>query len=183
MPPLMAVRRGEFQALVRRVPFLALPREEIDRLHAAIEVLAVEETTLRPSTEFLPLESDIAIHHNYSWLTFRGLDGRRTLLHSSALAGEEPVPPFLGEELVVLARSQVETRLGLNGGCEVRLAGILQDLDGEQPVSRVGLLSIARLAHRTVPTSAECCGNLELRHARSQFDSRSQVVIDHLEAL
>ena len=179
----MAVRSVEFQALVRRVPFLALPREEIDRLHAAIEVLAVDDATLPHKAELSTLHSDIAIHHNYSWLTFRGPNDRRTLLLSTALAAEGPVPPFLGEELVVSVRRQVEERLGLNGGCEARLAGILQEIDGRQPIPRIGLLSIARLADRTATYGAECCGNLELRHARSQFDPRSQVVIDHLEAL
>jgi hypothetical protein len=183
MPMMVAVRSIEFQALVRRVPFVALPREEIDRLHAAIEVLAVDEATLRHTAEFVALHSYIAIHHNYSWLTFRRHDDQRTLLLSTILAPEGPVPLFLGEELVVSARRHVEERLGLDGGCEVRLAGILQEIEGRQPLPRVGLLSIARLAGRTATCGAECCGNLELRHARSQFDPCSQVVIDHLEAL
>jgi hypothetical protein len=183
MPAVMAVRSTEFQTLVRGVPFLALPREEIDRLHAAIEVLAVDDETLRHGAEFFALHSYIAVHHNYSWLTFRRRDNQRTLLLSTALSADGPAPLFLGNELVVSARREVEERLGLNGGCEVRLAGILQETEGRQSPPRVGLLSIARLAGRPTRYGDECCGNLELRYARSQFDPRSQVVIDHLEAL
>jgi hypothetical protein len=182
MPTVAAVRSVDFQGLVRRVPFLALPREEIDRLHGAIEVLAVDDETLRHTGELSILHSDIAIHHNYSWLTFPGPGNQRTLLLSTALAAEGPVPLFLGEELAVWARRRVEQRLNLTGGCEVRLAGILQDVDGWRPVPRVGLLSVARLTARTATFGAECCGNFELRQARSRFDPRSQVVIDHLEA-
>jgi hypothetical protein len=182
MPTVAAIRSVDFQALVRRVPFLALPREEIDRLHAAIEVLAVDDETLRHTAELSILHSDIAIHHNYSWLTFPGPGNQRTLLLSTALAAEGPVTLFLGEELEVWARRRVEERLSLTGGCEVRLAGILQEVDDPPTVPRVGLLSIARLTARTAMSGAECCGNFELRHARRRFDRRSQVVIDHLEA-
>ena len=183
MPARMAVRRIEFQTYVRGVPFLALPREEIDRLYAAIEVLTVDEQTLRHDAELLALHSYIAVHHNYSWLTFRRGDGRRTLLLSAALSTEGPAPLFLGEEFVASARGEMEHRLALNASCEVRLAGILQESGMPESPSRVGLLSIARLASRPSGNEAERCGNVELRHSRSQFEPSSQVVIDHLDAL
>ena len=151
-------------------------------MYAAIEVLAVEEETLRHDTEFLPLHSHIAIHHNYSWRTFRRSDNQRTLLLSTVLLAEGPAPLFLGEEFVVSARREVEKHVPLNVGFDVRLAGILQET-GEAQASAAGLLSIARLAGRASGDDVECCGNLELRYARSQFDPRSQVVIDHLQAL
>ena len=180
---IMAVRSTEFQALVRGVPFVALPREEIDRLHGAIEVLAVGQDALGRDSELLPLHSYIAIHHNYSWLTFRRRDDRRTLLLSAVLSTDGPAALFLGEEVVVSVRREVEHRLALNAACEVRLAGILQETGDPQSPPRVGLLSIARLASRPPGYEGERCGNVELRQARSQFDSFSQVVIDHLEAL
>jgi hypothetical protein len=52
MPAVMAVRSSEFTALMRKVPFLALPREEIDRLHAALEVLA---STMKPCARELSI--------------------------------------------------------------------------------------------------------------------------------
>jgi hypothetical protein len=180
---ILAVRSTEFQALVRGVPFVALPREEIDRLHGAIEVLAVDHDTLGREADLLALDSYIAIHHNYSWLTFPRRDGRRTLLLSAVLSTDGPAPLFLGEEFVVSAGREVERRLALNAACEVRLAGILQETGGTRPSPRVGLLSIARLSGRLPGYEGERCGNVELRQARSQFDSCSQVVIDHLEAL
>lgn len=179
----MAVRRTEFRALVRGVPFVALPREEIERLYAAVEVLPVDDATLRHESEFLALHSHVAVHHNYSWLTFRR-DHHRTLLLSTVLSPEGSAPLFLGEQFVALARHQVDERLGLGGSFEVRLAGILQETaDGPASPSQVGLLSIARLTERPGRCGAECFGNGELRLARSEFDASSQVVIDHLDAL
>lgn len=183
MSKVFAVRNNELHALVRQVPFLALPREEIDRLYAAIEVLAVDVSTAARADDFVALHSYVAIHHNYSWLTFRGADDRRTLLLSTALVAEGPVPLFLGEEFVGTAQRQVDAHLGFMGGCPVRLAGILQDLDGGRPRPDIGLLSVARLTSRIAMPGAEVCGHMELRHGRKQFDARSQVVIDHLEAL
>jgi hypothetical protein len=141
-------------------------------LYGAIEVLAVDGTALRHTSEFLALHSYIAIHHNYSWLTFRRCDDVRTLLLSAPLVADEPVPLFLGEELAVPARRQVEERLGPTGSCEVRLDGILQGFEAGPTPPHVGLLSIARLPGRTPIPGAEICGNFELLHARSRFDSR-----------
>lgn len=180
---LLAVRRHEFQALVRPVPFVALPREEIERLHAAIEVLAVDRSRVDHADDLAALHSYIAIHHNYSWLTFRRPDERRTLLLSTALTAEGPAPLFLGDEVVGAAQRQVEERLGFSEGCAVRLAGILQDVEDDGPRPAVGLLSIARLTSRITTPGAECCGHMELRMTRHQFDAPSQVVIDHLAAL
>lgn len=180
MSMVLAVRTLEFQALVRRVPFLALPREEIDRLYAAIEVLAIDDASPGRTAELSQLHSYVAVHHNYSWLTFRRPDDQRTLVLSAAMTADRDVPLFLGGEMVGVAQRQVEVRLNLHAGYEVRLAGILQELEAGLPVPGVGLLSIARLASRT---EAERCGHWELRQTRSKFDSVSQVVIDHLEAL
>lgn len=180
MPAVMAVRRSEFQALVRGVPFVALPREEIDRLYAAIEVLAVNEEMLQDDAELIALHIDVAIHHNYSWLTFRR-DQERMLLLSAALTADGPAPLFLGESFVAAACRLVEERLGLDAGCDVRIAGILQETTNA-PLRRIGLLTIARLTQRQQGYGAEYCGNGELRLARSEFDASSQVVIDHLAA-
>jgi hypothetical protein len=174
MTLVMAVRRDEFHAVVRRVPFLALPREEIDRLHAGIEVVAIDDETMRRSSEFFALQSDIAVHHNYSWLTFRRPNNERTLLISTPLAANGPPPLFLGEELIVSVQRQIEERLALNGGYDVRLAGILQEVEGQESPPRVGLLSIARLAGRLSRDGAEYFGNMELRTARSQFDASTE---------
>ncbi len=184
-PPaqILAVRRHEFRAVVRPVPFVALPREEIERLHAAIEVVAVDRSTTDATGDFAALHSHIAIHHNYSWLTFRRQDDRRTLLLSTALTAEGPMPLFLGDEIVGAAQRQVDEHLGSSDGCAVRLAGILQDVAGDGPPPAVGLLMIARLTSRITMPGAECCGHMELRMTRHRFDARSQVVIDHLEAL
>lgn len=183
MSTMLAVRRIEFQSLVRQVPFLALPREEIARLHAAIEVLVVNEVTLRDRAEWLALRSYIVTHHNYSWLTFPGPDGLRTLLLSVELATDPPAPLFLGDELVESACSQVERTLGLQGGCEVRLAGLLQCAGSAPDVTTIGLVHVGRLAARGTFDGADCYGNFDLRQARGQFDHLSQVVIDHLPAL
>jgi hypothetical protein len=181
--PALAVGAREFHAFVRAVPFVALPREEIDRLYGAIEVLAVDDDALRTSAGLLALHGYIAVHHNYTWLTFPRHDGQRTLLLSAALPADGPAPLFLGDELSLWARRTVEGRLRFSGGYEVRLAGILQDAESAYVPPRAGLLWIARLASRIASGEAECLGNVELRVARSQFDARSRVVIDHLAAL
>lgn len=183
MSTMLAVRRVEFLSLVRPAPFLALPREEIARLHAAIEVLVVNEATLRDTAEWLVLRSYIVTHHNYSWLTFPGPDGLRTLLLSVDVATDTPAPLFLGDELVESACGQVERTLGLKGGCEVRLAGLLQCAGSAPDVTTVGLVHVGRLAARATFDGADCYGNFDLRQARGQFDHLSQVVIDHLPAL
>jgi hypothetical protein len=99
------------------------------------------------------------------------------------LSTDGPAPLFLGEEFVASARRQAAERLGREARFEVRLAGILQEAGDPTSPPRIGLLSIARLAERGHGYGAEICGNLELHHARSEFDSCSQVVIDHLAAL
>jgi hypothetical protein len=183
MRTVMAVRRSEFQALVRPVPFLALPREEIARLHAAIDVSAVDQATLRTTTEWLPLQSFIVIHYNYSWLTFRGPDDVRTLLLPVERASDAPAPLFLGDELVEAACGQVERALGIQGGCDVRLAGLLQCTEIAPEVSAVGLVHVGRLAARGTFHGVDRCGNFELSQGRPEFDTLSQVVIGHLSAL
>jgi hypothetical protein len=85
--------------------------------------------------------------------------------------------------MVASARRQVETLVGVNGPGEVRLAGFLQEEARATAPSRLGLLSVARLTARVVIEGVESLGPLELCHARDQFEARSQVVIDHLEAL
>ncbi|HTU60719.1 MAG TPA: hypothetical protein VMF89_19840, partial [Polyangiales bacterium] len=100
---MLAVRTAEYVKQVTPLPFIGLPREEIDRLHGAIEVVASHGA----EPELLPLTAYAAIHYNYAWLT--GLDGPGTLGKRVPLPAAGEPPLFLDDTLLAQARRELES--------------------------------------------------------------------------
>ncbi|HET8938923.1 MAG TPA: hypothetical protein VFN67_36015 [Polyangiales bacterium] len=172
MPSFLAVRHDEYLQHVSPEPFIGLPHEELERLHGAIPVLALDQ----PDALRLPLTAYAAIHYNYNWLM--GLDGAGSLGKRVALPAIADPPAFLDEALHKLARQQLEAADLPTAPCEWRCAGLARD------DSQVALVYVVRLRQRpdTAPSSS-LMGNTELRFGRATFDAFSQLVIDYLHAL
>ncbi len=170
----LAVRAQDYLDFVGSEPFIALPREEIERLEDAIPVSALE-SLVNDDKAHLPLAAYAALHHNYAWVT--GLDGQdkqNTLGKRVALHAEATIPAFLDAALHASARRQLESAGLPSLPCEWRLAGLLNH------AGQLSLVYVVRLHQRW--ESGETRGNNELRFHRNDYDAISQVVIDHLHA-
>jgi hypothetical protein len=170
MPSILAVRAQEYVQQVSALPFVGLPREELERLHGAVAVLALE----RLDAGCLPLTAYAAIHYNYAWLT--GLDGPGTFGKRVPLyaAGEPPV--FLDEALDVLARGQLQAAGLPSAPCDWRCAGVVREQ------GQLALVYVVRLRQRWVGSELTR-GNGELQFGRAGFDALGQRLIENLHAL
>lgn len=169
------------RVILNEGPFVALPREEIERLHAAIEVY---EADRKPAEGELRLVAYAAVHFNYSWLTYQRA-GARALGMEIELGRGGRVPLFLDDEVQAdverALTAWVAPRVAAAGKIDLRLGGLLIAPD------RLGLLYLARLRQPGVAGSGleglRFCGNGDLRQERARFDAWSQVLIDNLGAL
>jgi len=168
---MLAVRRSDYVQQVTPLPFIGLPREEIERLHGVIEVLASGAT----DGDLLPLTAYAAIHYNYAWLT--GLGGPRTLGKRVSLhaAGEPPL--FLDDELLSQARRELEASGLPDAPCDWRCAGLIHH------EAQLALVFIVRLRQRWTEPNLRVANNTELQFGRARFDAFGQLLIDNLPAL
>jgi len=177
----LAVRADEYLARVGSQRFVALPREEIERLYGGVELHVRGRDALDESSGYLPLVTCTAAHYNYTWLTYQR--AQRSLGVSGFVFADGDPPLFLAESLQVSARREIERAEALSAPAEWRLAGLIND------DQRVGLVYIAKLRQRwsaeqyrgIVPV--HCCNNGELRMERDQFEPWSQLLIDNLPSL
>jgi hypothetical protein len=171
----LAVRTEHYVQQVSPLPFIGLPREEIERLHGAVEVLALD----RVDTNHLPLSAYAAVHYNYAWLT--GLDGPNTLGKRVPLYATGEPPLFLDDALHALARNELEAA-GMPSAvpCDWRCAGLLHH-DGV-----LALVYIVRLRQRwaeSTDKNLRVVSNGELQTERKSFDAFGQLLIRNLPAL
>lgn len=166
---ILAVRTEEYVQQVTPLPFIGLPREEIDRLLGAIEVLTLD----RADADVLPLSAYAVMHYNYAWLT--GLDGPGTLGKRVPLraAGDE-APLFLDDALLTLARGDLESAGLSDAPCDWRCAGLIHD------EAQLALVFVVRLRQRP---DVRTRGNGELQFGRARYDAFGQLLIDNLPAL
>jgi hypothetical protein len=171
----LAVRTEDYVQQVSPLPFVGLPREELERLYGAIEVLAPD----RPDASCVQLAAYAVIHYNYAWLT--GLDGpgtlgKRVTLHAS---GEPPL--FLDDALHALARAELEAAGLPNAPSEWRCAGLIHHDE------QLALVYVVRLRQRWVESAAapdlRVVSNGELQTERKTFDGFGQHLIRNLPAL
>lgn len=171
----LAVRAQDYVQHVTPRPFIGLPREELERLHGAIEVVVHDGTDAR----FLPLSAYAVIHYNYVWLT--GLDGpgslgKRVPLHANA----EP-PLFLDDALHAHAREELEDAGLPSAPSDWRCAGLIHH------ASQLALVYIVRLRQRWTEDPAtphlRVVSNGELQTERASYDALAQHLIDNLPAL
>jgi hypothetical protein len=168
MPSFLAVRTADYLREVSAEPFIGLPREELERLHGAIPVLALDHT----DPTCLPLTAYAALHYNYNWLT--GLDGTSTLGKRVALQATGEPPLFLDDALHQLARLQLEAADLPVAPSEWRCAGLARD------DTQLAVVYVVRLHQRA---AGHVRGNTELRFERAKYDAISQLLIDNLHAL
>lgn len=154
----LAVRHDDLAAKVGTRTFIALPREEVERWYASIEV--VDES------DHVPLVTFTVVHHNYRWLTFGDSLG---ILDVPAM--REP-PLLFDEQLEAVARRSVERTLP-GAQFEVRPAGLMAGAD-------LALLYVAKLTR--APHGRETTGNGDLLQ-RTDLDPRSRLVVANLSAL
>jgi hypothetical protein len=174
----LVVRAQEYLDYVGSEPFIGLPREEIERLHDAIPVLALARADVDEHSH-LPLAAYAALHHNYAWIT--GLDGPGTLGKRVDLRADGPTPTFLDDALHALARHQLQGAGLPSSPCEWRLAGLLNH------ARQLSLVYVVRLHQRwgsadNGESQLQIRGNSGLRFARAHYDAPSQLIIDHLHA-
>ena len=178
---ILAVREDEYLEHVGLQRFVALPREEIERLFGSLELHVLGRDASNQSSGHLPLVTYTAAHYNYTWLTYQR--AQRSLgVSGFVLADGEPLL-FLDESLQLSARREMERVEVLSAPAEWRLAGLIND------DQRLGLVYIAKLSQRWSPEQnrsagrVECCNNGELLTERRQFEPWSQLLIDHLPSL
>jgi hypothetical protein len=178
---IVAVRAGEYLQRVGSQRFVALPREEIERLYGSVELHVPGRDALDESSGYLPLVTYTAAHYNYTWLTYQR--AQRSLAVSGFVLADGEPPLFLDESLLWSARREMERARALSAPVEWRLAGLIND--GQQ----LGLVYIAKLRQRWSPEQnrsavrVQCCNNGELRMERRQFEPWSQLLIDNVSSL
>jgi predicted NUDIX family phosphoesterase len=193
--PVLTVHTADLNALFGSRPFIALPQEEIDRLHASIEVSVTEHELAEQDPSITQLMAFVAIHHNYSWLTCCSSDSPEQEAHARSVGFAGHLHPegnnglFLDESLNASAREVIDKCLAVPMGYDIRLAGLL--CDGSTRFGRMhcGLVYVARLRQpgvedlRKGESQIRFCGTEELRQERNRFEAWSRMVIDHLIAL
>lgn len=174
-----AVRADEYVERVGDRSFIGLPSEEIERLHATLDVLPIDRETAANDATYLPLVVFTAIHYNYSWLV-QEID-RPSLGIGEPIAADGEPPPFLDPAFERFARRAVQRVVTLSDACQWRLAGLIRD-------HALALVYVARLPQRAIEphesagVNLRFCRNGELITEQSAFDPRSQLLIDNLHA-
>jgi predicted NUDIX family phosphoesterase len=193
---ILAVRTDALRKLLGSRPFIALPREEIDRLHASIEVFTADNEQADADPAITQLVAFTAVHYNYTWLACcpgSNHDGNAMNAWSAGFIGhifpEGNNSLFLDESLKTAASRIVDANVAVPAGYDVRLAGLL--CDDSTPFGRrhLGLAYVVKLRQpgvddrRNGEAGIRFYGIGELRQNRDRFDTWSQLLIDHLVAL
>jgi hypothetical protein len=180
---ILAVRAAEYLQQVGVQRYVGLPREEIERLHASVELHALTSDELnRDRASYLPLVTYTAVHYNYTWFTYERTE--RSLGVSAPVYSEGEPPLFLDESLELAARRELESARVVSAPVDWRLAGLIHAGDGQ-----LGLVYIARLRSHWSPEQnrsagkVTCCNSGELTTERHRFEPWSQLLIDNLQSL
>ena len=178
---ILAVRTAEYLQQVGTQRYAGLPREEIERLYASVELHALTSDELtRESSSYLPVVTYTAVHYNYTWLTYERAE--RSLGVSGPVYSEGEPPLFLDESLELAARRELENARVVAAPVDWRLAGLIHD-------GQLGLVYIARLRSHWSPEQnrsagrVTCCNSGELKTERHRFEPWSQLLIDNLPSL
>lgn len=177
----LAVRASEYQEQIGHQRYVGLPREEIERLYASVELHALAPDELnRESSSYLALMTFTAVHYNYTWLTYEGAE--RSLGVSAPVASDSEIPLFLDDSLELSSRRALEDTKVVSAPVDWRLAGLIHD-------GKLGLIYIARLRQHwsadqnRSAARVTCCNNGELHTERHRFDRWSQLLIANLASL
>jgi len=186
---ILVVKAAELKSQVGAQRFKALPEEEIERLYACVEVLAMERDLVEHDASYMQLVAFTAIHHNYSWFTYRSPQRRRSMGIGGHIKADGEEVLFLDESLNLAALHAADEAVTVRGRCNYRLAGLLCDEPSEVSRAQLGLVYVAQLRQPGVElrdlgiTELRFCGMGELQQERDQFDGWSQILIDNLQAM
>jgi predicted NUDIX family phosphoesterase len=194
---ILTVREDDLRNIVGVRPFVALPREEIDRHYASVEVHPVEHRDVENDTSILPLVAIIAVHYNYSWLIFTSKNNDAVITGANdtlslGLTGQITFDGhndiFLDERIKPAVVQIVNENLTTQAGYDLRLAGLLREAPALSGKRGLGIVLIARLHQPGVTAKhndldIHFLGTGELRQNHQQFDYWSRVIIDHITAL
>jgi hypothetical protein len=174
-------------------PFVALPQEEIDRLHASIEIEEMDYDQAVANPEKLILSLFIVVHFNYSWLTYQ--DTFSPKLNYRSMGFTDFVLPqnhnglFLDESFSIEADRILKNNLSIQSGYTLRLSGLIYGESTSFGKSHLGIVYVSRLRQsdsvcfknnalkRDYFTTGELC------QYKDQFDSWSKILIEHVVAL
>lgn len=193
---ILSVRKDDLQKIIGDRPFMALPQEEIDRHYASIELHPMESTDAAKDDSVVPLLALVAVHHNYSWLTYTSKpennSNGHSVIRSLCLTGhilyDGHNDIFLDERIKPAVTRIVTEKLSVQSGYDLRLAGLLRSASIPSGLEYPGIVFIARLrqqgAHAKHNDFDICSlGSGELQENRQLFDNCSRVLIDHITAL
>lgn len=186
---ILTVRENDLKSIIGVRPFIALPREEIDRHYASVEVHPVEHGVAEKDASILPLVAIIAVHYNYSWLIFTSKNNDTFSLGLTGniiFDGHNDI--FLDERIKPAVMQIVNENITAQSGYDLRCAGLLRDAPAPSGQRGLGIVFIARLHQQGViarysDLDIRFLGTGELQQNRQQFDSWSRVAIDHITAL
>ena len=192
---ILAVRADELKRHIAFRRFFALPKEEIGRLHAAVEILAVTRDQAMNDPAYRPLVIHAAIHFNYIWFTHQPAapeapqQGERSLVISAHIPAQNPIPLFLDDQLKSAAARIVNERVLVTEPYELRLVGLLNDDTTDLSRRELGFVYVLKLRRAGIEsrdrnlTRIRLCGNGELQLESDRFEARSRILIDNLYAL
>jgi hypothetical protein len=163
MSAFLAVRSDDYVREVSPLPFIGLPREELERLRGVIEVFSTEHVEPKQ----LCLTAYAAVHYNYAWLS----KGRSLGAHVPLVAAGA-APGFLDHKLDMVAKQALQATT-IQAPADWRCAGLLNH------AGQLALVYIVRLHQRPAQRTQ---GNTELQLSRADFDAPSQLLIDNLHA-
>ena len=192
-PNILVINADDFISITRARPFVALPQEEIDRLHASTELFTLPEDQAKHDPSVMQLTVLPIVHFNYSWVTLTpettSAEKTRSLGIPACIPSEHESILFLDDELTEEAERTIRNRIRFDAGYTLRLAGILYDDSTAQSSSHPALVYVVRLhqaesiALANDGYSLSWCGTGELLLNRQAFDSASKIIIEHITAL
>lgn len=175
--------------------FLGLPKEEIERYHATVDVHLLDREQVENDPAYKKLICCVAIHFNYNWLTCRRTNGPFGLnaglsmgLYGSVESGNQ-VNLFLDESYQSSVHKLLEREIQISGKYHVRLAGILNDDSEDFGRKHFGLVYVAKLSQPGVEgcgkgiADISFSGTGELQMNKDLYDPWSRMLIDNIAAL
>lgn len=193
---ILVARADELKQQVDFKRFRALPEEEIDRLYASVELVAMERDLVENDPTYRQVVCCTVIHYNYSWFTFvrhsthdgAQLQKKRSMCLGGHIHGDNQTL-FLDERLKDPALREVNEGLLIPDRIDLRLAGLLNDDSDDVSRFHLGLVYVAKLSQAGINkrdqgiTDIRFCGVGDLLQDRDHFETTSQILIDHLQAL
>lgn len=184
----LMVRASELYDRVGRRPFVALPREEIERFHAAVDLHGLRADALSADPDLLQVGTLTAIHRNHQWRAVPAAAGGLSLATYGSCDPIDHSGVFLAEDLGLAARRSLDPVLPAEA-YELRLAALLVHALIEPEVRWLRLVYVARLRRpfrdscRAGVEEGAQLGHGDLLERRGELDPASRALLDNLASL